>query len=64
MFDVEIADEICHLCDHSNIRYQFEIVNKQNGNLLLIGSECIKKFNIEVVNDEGLNYRLKMQRRK
>ncbi|HDR6635703.1 TPA: hypothetical protein QCV53_003996 [Bacillus cereus] len=53
MFDVEIADEICHLCDHSNIRYQFEIVNKQNGNLLLIGSECIKKFNIVVVNDEG-----------
>ncbi|MTH54109.1 hypothetical protein GKZ89_11880 [Bacillus mangrovi] len=53
MFDVEVADEICELCDQPHIRYQFEIVNTQNDNSLLIGSECITRFRISVIDEAG-----------
>jgi hypothetical protein len=53
MYDVEIADEICELCDQPNIRYQFEIVNRLNNNALLIGSECIMRFKISVIDKSG-----------
>ncbi len=53
MYDVEVADEICELCDHPNIRYQFEIVNQLNNNALLIGSECIIRFKISVIDKSG-----------
>src|SRR5512138_891238 len=43
----------CELCDHPDIRYQFGIVNLLNGNSLLVGSECIQKFNIDVLDQEG-----------
>lgn len=45
----------CELCDHPNIRYQFEIKNQHNQNSLLIGSECITKFDggIQVVDTDG-----------
>ncbi len=53
MYDIEIADEDCEICDHQNIRYQFEIVNIYNDNILLIGSECINRFKIGVINESG-----------
>jgi hypothetical protein len=53
MYDVEVADEICELCDQPNIRYQFEIVNVLNNNSLLIGSECIMRFKISVIDQSG-----------
>lgn len=53
MYDIEIAEEVCELCDHSNIRYQFEIINIHNKNKLLIGSECINKFKISVIDKTG-----------
>lgn len=53
MYDVEIADEICELCGQPNIRYQFEIVNVLNNNTLLIGSECITRFKIPVIDQSG-----------
>ncbi|MCM3322264.1 hypothetical protein [Cytobacillus kochii] len=53
MYDVEIAEEICELCDQPNIRYQFEIVNVFNNNTLLIGSECITRFKISVIDQSG-----------
>ncbi|MED4353954.1 hypothetical protein P9265_16695 [Schinkia azotoformans] len=53
MYDVEVADEICELCDQPNIRYQFEIVNVLNNNSLLIGSECITRFRISVIDKSG-----------
>lgn len=64
MFDVEIADEICDLCDQPNIRYQFEIVNNQNGNLLLIGSECITRFKISVIDESGNKLSFKAAKKK
>ncbi|MGG4107984.1 hypothetical protein AAXB25_29255 [Paenibacillus lautus] len=53
MYDVEIAEETCELCDQPHIRYQFEIFNIMTGNILQIGSECIKRFNIGVVDQKG-----------
>lgn len=53
MYDLEVAEEVCEICGHQNIRYQFEIVNKYNNNTMLIGSECITKFEIPVLSEEG-----------
>jgi hypothetical protein len=53
-YDLGSPHETCQLCNHPDIRYQFEIVNKNNGNELLVGSECIKKFSgIAVLDSEG-----------
>ena len=54
-YDLETPQEICQLCDHEDLRYQFEINNKENGNSLLIGSECITKFSSITVLDEKGN---------
>lgn len=51
--DLEIANQQCDLCEHPNIRYQFEIENKYNGHTLLVGSECINKFNILSIDKNG-----------
>ena len=51
--DLEAPVESCELCEHPGIRYQFEIVNRHNGNALHIGSECIKRFSIEVLDARG-----------
>lgn len=52
-YDLDFAEEVCQLCDHPGIRYQFEIVNTLNGNSLLIGSECINRFDIGVMDNDG-----------
>lgn len=45
----------CQLCEGENLRYHFEIKNKTNNECsLLVGSSCIKKFDITVF-DEGGN---------
>ncbi len=53
MFDLENPIEACELCEHPEIRYQFKIVNRFNGNELLVGSECINKFGITATDDLG-----------
>lgn len=53
-YDLGTPEEICGLCDHPDIRFQFEIVNKHNENSLLVGSECIKRFSgIAVLDADG-----------
>lgn len=48
------SDETCHLCEAENLRYHFEIINKQRGGTtLLVGSSCIRKFDIAVFDDNG-----------
>ncbi|MHB0865768.1 MAG: hypothetical protein ACYC1Y_02615 [Minisyncoccota bacterium] len=55
LYDTESPSEICQLCNHPEIRYQFEIVNKYTESSLLVGSECIKKFdNISVLDEDGI----------
>ncbi len=54
MYDQGAPNETCQLCDHPDIRFQFEIINKHNSNNLLVGSECINKFDgIAVLDAEG-----------
>lgn len=50
-YDLEVPEELCELCEHPEIRYQFKIINRNNGNELLVGSECINKFGI-IASDE------------
>lgn len=54
MYDLEAPKETCELCEHPNIRYQFKIVNRSNGNEMLVGSECINKFGISATDELGV----------
>ncbi len=50
---LESPREVCQLCDHPRLRYQFEIFNQYTGHSLYIGSECIKRFAIGVRSEGG-----------
>jgi|SRR6185437_1860839 len=51
--DLEEPVEACELCEHPDIRYQFEIVNRHTHQTLLVGSECIHKFEIGAIDEAG-----------
>lgn len=51
--DLETPSADCELCDHPDIRYQFEIRNLLTAEALLIGSECINRFGIAATDEEG-----------
>ncbi len=53
MYDLEEPIETCELCGYQDIRYQFKIINKNNSNEMLVGSECINKFQISATDNEG-----------
>jgi len=53
MYDLEEPIETCELCCYQDIRYQFKIINKNNSNEMLVGSECINKFQISATDNEG-----------
>ncbi|MGB4076125.1 MAG: hypothetical protein WBK28_00260 [Minisyncoccia bacterium] len=54
VYDSEENLQTCELCEHPELRYQFEIVNRNNQNSLWVGSECIKKFSgVSVLGDDG-----------
>lgn len=42
--DSHNIDEVCELCEHEGLRYQYEIENSINGHTLWVGSTCITKF--------------------
>ncbi|MFM5460380.1 hypothetical protein ACSZNX_02455 [Aeromonas veronii] len=42
------ATETCQLCEQEDLRYHFEIANKLTNNKLLVGSQCILKFDLPV----------------
>lgn len=52
-YDLESPMEHCELCEHPDIRYQFKIVNRLTSNELLVGSECIGKFEIAAIDRTG-----------
>lgn len=64
MFDLEQPIEECELCEHPEIRYQFKIINQHNGNEMLVGSECINKFQIIATDTYGNLLNNKESRRK
>lgn len=45
--------ENCQLCEHANVRYHFEIINRETGAVLQVGSSCIEKFGITIYDEEG-----------
>lgn len=42
--DSHSIEEMCELCEHEGLRYQYEIENSQTGHALWVGSTCITKF--------------------
>jgi hypothetical protein len=46
--DHEKPVETCQLCEHEELRYQFEIRNALTHNTLWVGSQCIERFNLSV----------------
>lgn len=52
-YDLGQPQEDCEICGHSGIRYQFTIQNRNNSNELLIGSECITRFDISAIGENG-----------
>ncbi len=53
VIDHAYAIESCQLCQHPNLRYHFEIINRVTSASLQVGSSCIEKFNITVYDKEG-----------
>lgn len=53
MYDYEEPIETCQLCDHPDLRYHFEVANRFTGHRLLVGSECITRFGILAVGEDG-----------
>jgi hypothetical protein len=54
VYDNKLGLGECQLCGQRNIRYEFEIVNEKNRNVLLVGSECITRFGgIRVYDRDG-----------
>jgi hypothetical protein len=47
------ACEECQLCGQDRLRYHFEIVNPQTCNTMLVGSHCIEKFELAVLDEGG-----------
>jgi hypothetical protein len=52
-FDLESTDGTCELCSQQDLRYHFEIANRGTGGQLLVGSECIKRFDLSGLDEEG-----------
>lgn len=48
------AEEDCELCDHEKLRYHFEIENRNTQKRLWVGSSCILKFQLQVLDDNGM----------
>jgi len=51
--DINISRPSCELCEHEDLRWQFVIFNVNNNNQLKVGSSCIKKFNIALLEKDG-----------
>lgn len=52
-YDLEEPCEACELCGYREIRYQFTIQNRLNNNELLVGSECITRFDLSGIGENG-----------
>lgn len=52
--DHENAEETCQLCNQEELRYHFEIKNRQTAKTLWVGSSCILKFQVQVFDNGKL----------
>jgi len=51
--EMDTSRPSCELCEHEDLRWQFVIINSNNGNHLKVGSSCIKQFNIALLEKDG-----------
>lgn len=51
--DLEAPMETCQLCGKEGLRYQFGISNRVTHHELLVGSECINKFDLSGISETG-----------
>lgn len=49
----ENAYELCEMCDKTPLRYHFQIENGHTKIRLWVGSECIKRFGVDAIDDDG-----------
>lgn len=42
--DTHGIQEVCELCEHEGLRYQYEVENSKTGHTLWVGSTCITRF--------------------
>lgn len=54
VLDHEIAEANCELCDQEELRYHFEIENRNTKYRLWVGSSCILKFEVQVFEEGAL----------
>lgn len=52
--DHERPTETCELCEQEELRYHFEIQNRHTGKCLMVGSQCILRFELAVFDDGRL----------
>lgn len=52
--DEDPPEVSCDLCEHEQIRWQFEIINENNNNTMMVGSSCIERFNIRYIKNGRL----------
>lgn len=52
--DHELANEECELCNQEQLRYHFEIRNRNTNHHLWVGSSCILKFQVQVFDNGKL----------
>jgi len=50
--DYETPEELCQLCEMEGLRYHFQISNALH-KTLWVGSQCIERFDIQVLDEEG-----------
>jgi hypothetical protein len=51
--DYRVPVETCQLCCEHPLRYHFHIKNQKNRNEMWVGSGCIDRFGIRVVDESG-----------
>jgi len=52
-FDPNLPKPSCELCEREDLRWQFVIINTNNGNQLKVGSSCIKQFDVALIDKNG-----------
>jgi hypothetical protein len=52
--DHEAPIEVCQLCNQEQLRYHFEIKNSYTNYTLMVGSQCILKFQLQVLENGRL----------
>jgi len=51
--DANLPKPSCELCEREDLRWQFVIINTNNGNQLEVGSSCIKQFDVVLIDKNG-----------